>query len=342
MARMDEFTFCFPAYYGESRLLSPDPSWTSPFPWCCWDQGTQQLIWRWRNCSGVHKLIFEHALIFWCFIYCQFNDFRNKYAIGMPGIAIVGTVCDYDEWHTEQKKVVKILDWAIPHSRKEVCTFIGVIIYYRIFIGLSIVAARALFQLFRKNAKFIWSHECQDAAWAQMMTYASSDPHLTRYLALGAWDHIECRCQYDDWMRRYVLPDAIRRKTGSCTIRKWYLELKYDAVKLKRRVLLKAPKKFRFWLYGRYFTMDARTLLGPLNWPANDPPNTMMMRWLAYIQLSISTSNTSRGTRMAVPMLCRDVALGSQRWRKRCRRLFRCQTLLDASFISEPIPSQHG
>jgi transposase InsO family protein len=64
-------------------------------------------------------------------------------------------------------------------------------------------------------------------------------------------------------------------------------ELKYDAVKLECRGLLKALKKFRFWLYGRYFTIetDAQTLVWLLNQPPNDLPNAMMTRWLAYIRL---------------------------------------------------------
>ena len=64
-------------------------------------------------------------------------------------------------------------------------------------------------------------------------------------------------------------------------------ELKYDAVKLECRALLKALKKFRFWLYGRYFTIetDAQTLVWLLNQPPNDLPNAMMTRWLTYIRL---------------------------------------------------------
>ena len=65
------------------------------------------------------------------------------------------------------------------------------------------------------------------------------------------------------------------------------MELKYDTVKLECRGLLKALKKFRFWLYGCYFTIetDAQTLVWLLNQPPNDLPNAMMTRWLAYIRL---------------------------------------------------------
>jgi hypothetical protein len=64
-------------------------------------------------------------------------------------------------------------------------------------------------------------------------------------------------------------------------------ERKYDAVKLECRGLLIALKKLRFWLYGRFFTVetDARTLVWLLNQPPNDLPNAMMTRWLSYIRL---------------------------------------------------------
>jgi len=65
------------------------------------------------------------------------------------------------------------------------------------------------------------------------------------------------------------------------------VEKKYDTVKLECHGLLKALKKFRFWLYGRYFTLetDVLTLVWLLNQPPNDLPNAMMTRWLTYIRL---------------------------------------------------------
>ena len=65
------------------------------------------------------------------------------------------------------------------------------------------------------------------------------------------------------------------------------IERKYDAVKLECRGLLKALKKFRFWLFGRHFLVetDAQTLVWLVNQPPNDLPNAILTRWLAYICL---------------------------------------------------------
>ena len=64
-------------------------------------------------------------------------------------------------------------------------------------------------------------------------------------------------------------------------------EKKYDALKLECRGLLKALKKFRYWLFGRYFSVrtDSQSLVWLLNQPPNDLPNAMMMQWLAYLRL---------------------------------------------------------
>jgi len=64
-------------------------------------------------------------------------------------------------------------------------------------------------------------------------------------------------------------------------------ERKYDTLKLECRGLLKEPKKFRFWLFGRYFTVytDSQALVWLLNQSPNDLPNAMMIRWLLYIRL---------------------------------------------------------
>src|SRR5438046_5907424 len=62
---------------------------------------------------------------------------------------------------------------------------------------------------------------------------------------------------------------------------------KYDALKLECRGLLKALKKFRYWLFSRYFSVrtDSQSLVWLLNQPPNDLPNAMMTRWLAYLRL---------------------------------------------------------
>ena len=62
-------------------------------------------------------------------------------------------------------------------------------------------------------------------------------------------------------------------------------EKKYNSGKLACRGLLKALKKFQYYLYGVGFLVeiDARTLVHQLNQPASDLPGSVVNRWLAWI-----------------------------------------------------------
>src|SRR5579859_2493960 len=79
-------------------------------------------------------------------------------------------------------------------------------------------------------------------------------------------------------------------------------ELKYDALKLVCRRLLKALKKLRFWLFRCHFQVetDSQTLVWLLNQPLNDLPNAMMTRWLAYIRLFDFTPKQIHGHKNGV------------------------------------------
>ena len=85
----------------------------------------------------------------------------EKTAIAMPGITIVEMVCDYDGRHSEQKNVLKIINWPVPESTKDARSFIGLVVYYRIFIAGFASIAAPIYVLFRKNIKFVWTIDCQ-------------------------------------------------------------------------------------------------------------------------------------------------------------------------------------
>jgi len=244
---------------------------------------------------GVRRFVHEHAQISERFMYDTWISGMTisgtKTAIGVPGITIVGIVCDYDGRRPAQKKAQKIVDWPIPRSTKEARGFIGIVVYYRIFIdGFSLIAA-PIFVLFRKNARFLWTLECQYAmdelkrriTTAPVLVSLDFSPSaLAIILNVDAsttigWGGTLSQLQSDGTVRPARFESGIWSDA----------ERKYDAVKLECRGLLKALKKFRFWLFGRHFFVetDAQTLVWLLNQPPNDLPNAMMTRWLTYIRL---------------------------------------------------------
>src|SRR6204780_2435826 len=86
-----------------------------------------------------------------------------KCAIGMPGIRIVGMICDSEGRGPEEGKVAKILDWPVPLNTTEARGFIGLAVYYRIFIPQFSIIAAPIFWLFRKGIGFEWALDCQEA-----------------------------------------------------------------------------------------------------------------------------------------------------------------------------------
>ena len=66
----------------------------------------------------------------------------TKSAIGMKGIEIVGFLCDEEGRRPDPRKVAKILGWPTPRDTREARGFVGIVVYYRIFIfQFSIIAA---------------------------------------------------------------------------------------------------------------------------------------------------------------------------------------------------------
>ena len=244
---------------------------------------------------GVRRFVFEHAQVFRRFMEDAWRSgltiSGHKCCIGMSGIVIVGMVCDSNGRRPEEKKVQKIAEWPTPMSIRDARGFIGLALYYRIFILAFSIIAAPIFALFRKGARFSWDVEKQ-AAMDELKRRLMTAPVLIALdftcSALGivlqvdastsiGWGGVMSQFQSDGTLRPARFEGGVWSEA----------ERKYDAVKLECRGLLKALKKLRFWLYGRFFTVetDARTLVWLLNQSPNDLPNAMMTRWLSYIRL---------------------------------------------------------
>jgi len=243
---------------------------------------------------GIRRFVYEHALIIRQFLHdawvAGLTISGKKSMIGMSGIALVGFLCDADGRRPDPEKTKKILDWPIPRNTKEARGFIGLAVYYRMFIkGFSLIAI-PIFNLFRKGQRFQWTPECQ-LSMDDLKHALSTAPVIISLdyspSALGivlqtdastiGWGGVLAQYREDGQLHPARFESGIWSDA----------EKKYDAVRLECRGLLKLLKKFRFWVYGRHFFIqtDSRTLVWILNQPPNDLPNAMMTRWLSYIRL---------------------------------------------------------
>ena len=78
-------------------------------------------------------------------------------------VAFLGCVVSEQGIEPQPEKVSAIVDWAMPKTVGDVCSFVGLCSYYRNFIkDLSVIAA-PLFDLTRKDVRFKWDDTCRRA-----------------------------------------------------------------------------------------------------------------------------------------------------------------------------------
>lgn len=75
----------------------------------------------------------------------------NKLILRQPAAKVVGYVCEYNGRHLEANKVAKILDWPGCKNLTEIKAFIGIVVYYRIWIKDFAKMAEPIYALQRKG-----------------------------------------------------------------------------------------------------------------------------------------------------------------------------------------------
>ena len=76
-------------------------------------------------------------------------------------VVFLGHVISKAGISVDPSKVEAVVDWARPMNVSEIRSFLGLAGYYRRFVeGFSRIAV-PLTQLTRKNAKFVWTEECE-------------------------------------------------------------------------------------------------------------------------------------------------------------------------------------
>ena len=220
----------------------------------------------------------------------------------MDGISIVGFVCGAEGRNPDSAKVIKILEWKPCTDIRDARAFIGVCVYYRIWIeGFSIVA-EPIYYLFKKGVPWNWGLE-QDKAMAALKHALTNAPALVKILYTEEAGEIilATDASLQGWGAVLMQLDALgRRHPSRYESGLWNkAEQNYDATKRECRGVLKALRKVRYWLYGVKFTLetDASVLVAQLNRSATDLPGALVTRWIAYIRLFDFTVRHVPGTK---------------------------------------------
>jgi hypothetical protein len=181
-------------------------------------------------------------------------------------IGIVGYVVDRNGRHPAPKKVIKIAEWPPCMTPKDVRMFLGVCVYYRIWIINFARQAAPLFDLLRKDSDFKWTIEA-GAAMEKLKAHITNAPALVsidytepiRQIIISVdgskkgWGAVLQQLDLDGLKR------PVRFESGVWSIS----ERNWDSGKHECKAMLLALKKFRPWIYGVHFVVetDARTLV---------------------------------------------------------------------------------
>ena len=208
----------------------------------------------------------------------------------MDGIKMVGYICDGDGRRPDSIKISKIIDWPACKNKRDIKSFLGLVVYYRIWIENFSDITDPLYKLLRSAVEWDWGME-QDRAMDQLKISLTTAPALVKIdYAEGAGEIIlAVDASLTGWGAVLMQVDSDNRRHPSrYESGLWNpAEQQYDATKRECRGVLKALKKVRNYLYGIHFTLetDAKVLANQLNLAAADLPGALVTRWLAWIRL---------------------------------------------------------
>jgi len=69
----------------------------------------------------------------------------------MNGVQIVSYIYSFKGRLPEMAKIIKILEWPLPRDVTQARAFIGIYVYYRIWIKYFAEIIVPIYELFRKN-----------------------------------------------------------------------------------------------------------------------------------------------------------------------------------------------
>jgi hypothetical protein len=214
----------------------------------------------------------------------------HKSDFGYPSMVVVGYRIDSKGRHPDKKKVEKITSWPACRDKKEIRMFVGICVYYRVWILDFAIKAEPLFRLFKKDVPFEWGSD-QQISMDTLKTALCSTPALVSI-------------SYEEPLRAIILAVDGSKKGWGAVLMQLGLnnnrhpiryesgvwsesERSWDSSKHECKALLLALKKFRSYLYGVRFTVetDAKTLVAQLQRSATDLPGALVTRWLALLNL---------------------------------------------------------
>lgn len=101
----------------------------------------------------------------------------EKCEFAQQEIRFLGHLVSKNQVRMDPKKVQAIVDWQAPRHVKDLRSFLGLANYYRKFIAGYSKKAASLTDLLKKDAKWVWSKQCEEA-FQNLKNAIASEPIL--------------------------------------------------------------------------------------------------------------------------------------------------------------------
>ena len=206
------------------------------------------------------------------------------------GMTIVGFSTGSFGRLPEVTKVIKILDWPSCTCISDAKAFLGICVFYRIWVFHFAMIAEPIYRLTKKGMPWEWKDE-QEEAMNNLKRALTSPPALCRIsYAKGAGEIvIGVDASLEGWGGTMGQKD----ENGALRVARFEsgvwnkAERNYDATKRETRAVLKVFRKLRFYIYGVHFILetDAKVLVAQMERTATDLPGSLVTRWIACIRM---------------------------------------------------------
>jgi hypothetical protein len=87
----------------------------------------------------------------------------SKYEFWLTEVQFLGHVVSSEGISVDPSKVQEVLDWKPPRTMHQVRSFLGLAGYYHRFIPNFSKIAKPITDLLKKEEKFVWNAECDEA-----------------------------------------------------------------------------------------------------------------------------------------------------------------------------------
>ncbi|KAL5020764.1 hypothetical protein ScPMuIL_002155, partial [Solemya velum] len=182
---------------------------------------------------------------------------------------------------TDPDKIERIRSWPNPCNITDVRSFLGLCCYYRKFVDNFSDIAVPLYNLTKKNTRFHWDKQCQEAF--NTLKVALQESVILQYpqfdqpfiLDTDSSDHSSgaILSQLHEGEEKVI---SYYSTTHSAP------ERKYSVTRKELLAVIKAIKHFRHYLYGREFVL--RTDHASLRWLMGfKEPQGQIARWLEFL-----------------------------------------------------------